>query len=196
MDRTKNILDATKKLIVGKGLHVVTIADIAVEAKVGIGTIYKRFKDKEEIVVHTWIEQKKAEARFIFKDYAAHGSIKDRFDFLWGRIVEYFMADREAFFFSNHLASSPILTPEIYYEAMKDFHDLDSLYSEGLERKVFKPMSAQHLRAFNFCSIYSYLSWVFREEAVVSEEEVTMLLAMLWDAVVAQDFRAQVSVPG
>lgn len=38
------------KLFVMHGLYVVTIAQIVTEAKVAIGTVYKHFKNKEDIV--------------------------------------------------------------------------------------------------------------------------------------------------
>ncbi len=50
-ERTRtSLLDATRALMGRRGLDAITIADIAAEADVGVGTFYNHFATKEEIV--------------------------------------------------------------------------------------------------------------------------------------------------
>ena len=47
----KDILDAAERVFARKGFHSATIADVAAEAEFGIGTIYKFFKNKDELFI-------------------------------------------------------------------------------------------------------------------------------------------------
>ncbi len=48
-DRRKDIIAAAEKLFTSRRFHEVTTDDIAREARVGKGTLYKHFKDKDEL---------------------------------------------------------------------------------------------------------------------------------------------------
>jgi AcrR family transcriptional regulator len=50
MDKKQNILDAALVLFAERGFHGTSVAEIAESAHVGAGTIYRYFKDKEELV--------------------------------------------------------------------------------------------------------------------------------------------------
>jgi len=47
----EKIIEATKRVIIKKGYQGLKVSDIAEEAKIGKGTVYLYFKDKEEIFV-------------------------------------------------------------------------------------------------------------------------------------------------
>lgn len=47
----ERIIEATKKVIIKKGYQGLKVSDIAEEAKIGKGTVYLYFRDKEQILV-------------------------------------------------------------------------------------------------------------------------------------------------
>ncbi len=47
----ERIIEATKRVIIKKGYQGLKVSDIAEEAKIGKGTVYLYFKDKEQILV-------------------------------------------------------------------------------------------------------------------------------------------------
>ncbi|WP_199141073.1 TetR/AcrR family transcriptional regulator [Pedobacter sp. ASV12] len=177
------ILNAGLLLFVTRGLHAVTIAQVAAEAKVGIGTVYKHFKSKEDIVQQLWIHQKAQESAYVFKDYQGHGDVRHRFDFLWKRVIQYFIEHPLEFQFSYQFAASPILTKEIHEVAMNDFLRFDDLYESGIRKKLFKPLSARHLRLFTFSTINGWLLWAQDEKMDIDNNMVTLFLQMAWDSI-------------
>ena len=184
MDKIERILYASLKLIVQKGLHAVKIADIGQEAKVGIGTIYKHFNDKEDIVQKLWIFQKEDESHFIFQDYKAKGSVKERFWYLWERVIKYFILHKDEYYFSYHFAASPILTEEIHEVAMKDFLAFDGMFQEGIDQDLFKEdISARHLRLYTFSTINGWILWSFQQNVEFTEKRVEQFINMAWDAI-------------
>lgn len=176
-------------LIVEKGLHAVTFADIAKAAKVGIGAIYRRFESKENIVQQIWIEQKKEEANFIFTDFKNEGTVKERFWFLWKRVIQYFDIHENEFYFSYHMANSPILTEDIDNVAMERFLLFNTIFKEGIEQRLFKEnLSARQLRLYTFSTINGWLLWVKDERLELTEQRVNQFLQMAWDAIKKSNF--------
>lgn len=47
----KRIIEATKKAIIKRGLQEIKISDVAREAKIGKGTVYLYFKDKQQVFI-------------------------------------------------------------------------------------------------------------------------------------------------
>ncbi|MCK4276677.1 MAG: TetR/AcrR family transcriptional regulator [Phycisphaerae bacterium] len=54
-DRRAQIMKAVEKLFTSRRVHEVTLDDVAHEANVGKGTIYRYFKDKDDLFFHTAI---------------------------------------------------------------------------------------------------------------------------------------------
>ncbi|MCS4304087.1 MULTISPECIES: TetR/AcrR family transcriptional regulator [Chryseobacterium] len=177
------ILKAGLKLFVIHGLHAVTIAQVAAEAKVGIGTVYRYFKSKEDIVQQIWILQKSEESLYIFKNYKAVGSIRTQFNFLWERVISYFLEHPLEFQFSYQFAASPVLTKDIHEVAMKDFLKFDELFEAGIKEHLFKPLTSRHLRLFTFSTINGWILWAIDEKMTIDREVIDMFIEMSWDAI-------------
>ena len=183
LDKRINILKASLKLFVVQGVHAVTIAQIGKEANVGIGTIYKHFKDKEDIIQKIWIEQKKWESDFIFNNFKNSGTVEERFKILWQNVILYFLQNPLEFQFSYNFAASPILTNEIHDIAMKDFLIFDQIFQEGIDQNLFKPLTANHLRLFTFSTINGWILWAIDEKIDFSQQQIDLFLDMAWDAI-------------
>jgi len=183
-NKKENILSAAMKILVLKGLHAITIAEIAAEAKVGIGTFYKHFKDKEDLVQQIWIWQKIHEADYIFNNYSAENlTVREQYFVLWEKVARYFIEHSTEFSFSYQFASSNILTQEINDIAMERFLVFDQLYEEGLKLKLFKPFKARHLRLFTFSTINGWILWAKDEKIAFTDETIQQFLQMSWDSI-------------
>jgi AcrR family transcriptional regulator len=184
MEKTELILRASLKLIVHKGLHAVKINDIAKGANVGIGTIYKYFKDKEDIVQQLWIFQKQEESDFVFKNFSDDGAVKDRFWFLWERVIRYFISHEDEYYFSYHFAASPILNDQIHEIAMKDFLVFDVLFEKGIQEGLFKEdMTARQLRLYTFSTVNGWILWSFDQKIEFTDKKIHQFITMAWDAI-------------
>lgn len=190
-DKRKDILWAALTLFVNKGIHMVTIKEIGERANVGIGTIYKYFENKEHLMQELWIAQKKEESIYIFHDYIVDGTIRQRFDFLWRKVINYFLEHKEEYYFSYHFAASPLLTEEIHNIAMHDFLAFDRMFAEGIGQDLFKPMTARQLRLYTFSTINGWLLWTFDLGIVVDESLKKMFLDMAWDALAKNNHSAK-----
>jgi len=89
MDRKEAILVAALELFSERGFHGATVAMIADRAKVGAGTIYRYFADKDDLVNALFQHWKRTLAESLLADLPADLPPRRLFHELWHRFAEF-----------------------------------------------------------------------------------------------------------
>src|SRR5688572_8787293 len=77
-DKRERILDAALALFAQRGFHGTAVPEVADEAGVGAGTIYRYFESKESIVNALYQHWKQQALVRIFQEFPATGSVKEK----------------------------------------------------------------------------------------------------------------------
>jgi AcrR family transcriptional regulator len=77
-DKRERILDAALALFAARGFHGTAVPEVADEAGVGAGTIYRYFESKEAIVNALYQHWKQEALNRIFVGFPIDGSVKDK----------------------------------------------------------------------------------------------------------------------
>lgn len=106
-DKRQAILDAALELFVERHFHGTAIPMLAQKADVADGTIYRYFKNKEELVNTLFIEKKAEMTAYLTRPFAPGASIKERLVQIGVRFLEYAEAHPKTLDFleRNHHAS-------------------------------------------------------------------------------------------
>lgn len=88
-DKRQAILDAALDLFVERHFHGSAVPMIAERAGVADGTIYRYFKNKEELVNTLFIEKKQEMTAYVTRPFAAGLSIKDKLVAVGVRFLEF-----------------------------------------------------------------------------------------------------------
>lgn len=105
------ILDAALDLIAENGFHQTPISLIAKHAGVGAGTIYRYFRDKDDLI-HALFEHVEGRLKAaILKDYDSTGQARTRFFHLWTSILVYLINNPKEFKFLEQYYNSPYGIP-------------------------------------------------------------------------------------
>ena len=96
-DKPRQIIDATFRLLKDKRYYEITTDDIANEAKVGKGTIYRYFKDKDDLLIElaTAIVVKLAD--LCKKSVEKADSLKGKLTLILPRLVRLFLKKTQRF---------------------------------------------------------------------------------------------------
>ncbi|KAB5490912.1 MULTISPECIES: TetR/AcrR family transcriptional regulator [Flagellimonas] len=184
MDKKSRIIDAGLRLIEERGLHRTPMAMIAERADVGMGTVYKYFKDKEDIINAIYVRIKQEEAAIVFVNQAAHKDVKLAFFDYYSRMIDYFVNNPVRFNFISQYAFSPIINETTQKEAMSNFYPFDEMYQMGLDQDLFKEVDAQHLTYFVFSAIAGWLKSAFELNIELTKNYREVLVQMAWDAAI------------
>lgn len=97
-DRRREIMDAALELFVERGFHGTTVPEIATRAGVGLGTIYRYFESKDQLVnelYRTW----KSELGAAVAQAALQGTPRQQFHAIWERMLAFFHEHPQGFAF-------------------------------------------------------------------------------------------------
>ncbi|WP_170164542.1 TetR/AcrR family transcriptional regulator [Sinomicrobium pectinilyticum] len=183
MEKREKILDAALGLIIRQGLQHTPMSLIAEKAEVGMGSIYKRFKNKEDIVNGIYVKIKAEEAAMIFVNYDKNNGIRETFMDIYGRMIDYFLQNPLKFNFISQYAFSPVIEKKTQKKAMSGFHPFDEMYARGLEQGFFKDLQAPHLTYFVFGSVCYWLKCASELQITVDNKLKEQFLQMAWDSV-------------
>lgn len=171
----KEMLDAAIRLFSKKGYHKVTMQEIAAEAEFAIGTLYKFFKNKEELYRSILVEQSESFHEFItrsieqgrdetekLRNYVkAKGSIfKDHAPF----IRLYFAETRGASF--NIMAG---LDKELRERHGKLVNLIASIFESGIKKKVFRKTAEPYHLAVTLDSICNAFLFLWLESPDIQD---------------------------
>ncbi|CAN5771885.1 TetR/AcrR family transcriptional regulator [soil metagenome] len=98
-DKREQILDAALDLFVERGFFGTAVPEIAEQAGVGAGTIYRYFDSKEALVNTIYRQQKMTFASVALAEFPATAPTREQFRTLWMRMAKFASANPKAFVF-------------------------------------------------------------------------------------------------
>jgi len=125
LPKREAILKAALKVFAEYGVHGVPVPEIAAQAGVGTGTIYRFFASKEVLINELFREQKRAINRRLTEDLDRSVAPRALFQEYWRRLVAFAREEPEAFRFLELQDHLPYLDDE----------------SLALERSVLAPLA-------------------------------------------------------
>lgn len=142
-DKRQRILMAAARVFAERGFHQATVADIAVEAGVGKGTIYEYFSSKEELFRQVVID--------LWGTYTRYLTNLCREDLPLPKFLEKLLGDSVNFLLERHhlvqllLADHPLLGQDMFrfFRKMKKEHirQLSDYVSRKIEKKEMRPFN-------------------------------------------------------
>src|SRR5690606_34454923 len=98
-DKRSAILQAALKVFAEGGVNGVPMPDVARQANVGTGTIYRYFASKELLVNELFREQKLAINQRLYGDLDLQRPARELFDEIWRRMVRFTREQPDAYRF-------------------------------------------------------------------------------------------------
>ena len=98
-DKREAILEAALRLFVERGFYGTAVPEIADQAGVGAGTIYRYFESKEALVNAIYRQEKLHFAHLVLDDFPAAAPTREQFRLLWTRMAAFATEHTDAFIF-------------------------------------------------------------------------------------------------
>jgi AcrR family transcriptional regulator len=150
-ERERTFKKAALKLFSAKGYHRTTMAEIALEAGFGKGTLYWYWKSKEELYF-SLIEDMHREFLGIVEEAAGRdGDARDKLLWLARRTVELYYRDRDYCKLSWKMRAeeletfSPEYVERLYGYVNRTKKKLEEIAAQGVEEGIFPPHDPYYL---------------------------------------------------
>jgi AcrR family transcriptional regulator len=143
VDKREAILQAALDLFAERGFHGTPVPLIADKAKVGAGTIYRHFADKENLVNELYRRWKTRLFESITEGLSEALPVRSLFHEVWVRWIDFAVAHPRAIIFLEAHHHSPYLDAASKAESEKIHNAFLGMMASGCSQQLFKAVPPQ-----------------------------------------------------
>ncbi len=177
------IIRATVKLVNEIGFVSASVSKIAKEANVSPATIYVYYKNKEDLLVSTYIQIKQQLSKVIIKDFDAEEPIRDILKKIWLNSFEYINKYPDYIWFTEQFANSPFSMLVDKEEVEKYFQPIMEIFAMGIKQKIIKDVPFDVLTVFTFYPVMMLSNPRLCKNFNLNRENIETAFTLAWDAI-------------
>jgi len=177
------LFEATVKLVNDIGFASSSVSKIAREAGVSPATIYVYHKNKEDLLVSTYIAIKLDLSKALLRGFNDRLPIRDILKNVWFNMFEYISNNLEYYKFIEQFSSSPYSFLINRQEVEQYFDPLIRVLQTGIEQKIIKNVSFNILAAFMYYPITVLANPSLSSDFELNEENIETAFTLAWDAI-------------
>ncbi len=174
---------ATIKLVNEIGFAASSVSKIAKEAGVSPATLYVYFKNKEDLIVSTYLEIKRDMSATTLIGLSDSIPVHDALRLVWRNMFAYVAANSEEFQFSEQFSNSPYSQLVDQQEVQKYFEPMVRVIQRGIDHKIIKDVHFDILVAFLFYPIRILANPSHCNTVVLNDENIDTAYRLAWDAI-------------
>lgn len=184
-NKKDDIIQATIRLFYEKGLQSTPMSAIAIEANVGMGTIYNYFPTKENLINELYLYLKEKQANYMLKDIdeLQSTSVKIKLMSVLSRVIDYYFEFYKEALLQEQLALSPIISADTHTLGKEYFIEIFKIYIQGQKEDIIKNGNLQQLAYFTKGGLANICKFYLANQITMNEETRTIALQCAWDAV-------------
>jgi AcrR family transcriptional regulator len=138
--KREDVLNATLSIIADQGFHAAPMSQIAEKANIGVGTIYRYFKNKEELINALYLEVRTRMAGEILKGETIPEKVKDQFIYYMQNLISYLIIHPSEILFSQQYENSPFITEETRAKVNRIASPIADLFTRARNENLLKDL--------------------------------------------------------
>jgi AcrR family transcriptional regulator len=179
-DKRAALLEAALELFAENGFHGAPTSLIAERAGVGVGTIYRYFKDKDELIRELHQELHARATAWISEGYREDQPVRERFIFLMSRLLRLFISEPGEFKFMEQYYYSPF-PQSCGYSAPGEEEVIKKLLLFARDQQIIKDAPLPVLEAIAFGPIVALAKENGIRQLAVDENMLRTVVEACWD---------------
>lgn len=177
------LFKATVKIVNEIGFASSSVAKIAKEADISPATVYIYYKNKEDLLVSTYMAIKKAYSMAALKDFNKNLPIRDILKRAWFNFFAYISEHPADFQFTEQFANSPYTDLVDEKEIDRLLMPLIQIMQKGIEQKIIKDVNFDILIAFIFFPILTLANPKLCTQFKIEQKDIETAFQLAWDAI-------------
>jgi len=187
IDKKTLILDTTLELLSENGFHGTPISLIAEKAEIGAGTIYRYFKNKEELINELFIEIQRRIIKAMYCNYDETAPYHERFKVLWINMINYYRKHPKDLIFIEQHRYAPYVSTLTRSESMRIISPVLLFFLEGKKKKYIKHLPLYTIIGLIYGPIVTIIKLNIDHNRIISDEQIYHAEQACWDAVKYND---------
>jgi len=177
------IIKATVKLVNEIGFVASSVAKIAKEANVSPATLYIYYKNKEDLLVSTYIDIKQKLSTAILKDFDENQPIRDILKKMWFNAFGYTSKYPDYFQFTEQFSNSAYSSLVNKQDVEKFFEPMIKILQKGIQQKIIKDVSFEILSVYMFYPVMLLSNPRLCANFELNAENIESAFTCAWDAI-------------
>ncbi|HEX2622719.1 MAG TPA: TetR/AcrR family transcriptional regulator, partial [Phototrophicaceae bacterium] len=142
-DKRTAALKATLELISEQGFHGTPMSQIAQRANIGVGTIYRYFDNKEDLINALYLELKTRMVRSLIQSYSENLTVQEGFHQFLTATIHYLIEHPAELSFAEQYENSPLITATSREEASKIANPIQKLFERAIQQNLLKELPVE-----------------------------------------------------
>ena len=181
--KRNQILQTTLGLIAENGFHGTAVSMVASEANVGMGTIYRYFENKEQLINELYREIKADIIKASITGSQEDVSIQAHFALTLRNLANYYMTHPKELSFMEQYANSPFINKISEQERRELEAPIYQFFHFAQGKGAMKAIPLEILIVNVHATIVSLVKLHITGGFSLTEEAIEMAISMSWDAV-------------
>ena len=177
------IISATIDLVNEIGFASSSVSKIAKRANVSPATIYIYYKNKDDLLVSTYVNIKTSLGEALMADFDTSLPVSDALMNIGVNLFKYISKHRQMFYFTEQFANSPYNDIVDRSQIDAAFQPLSMLLQRGIDEKLIKDVPLELLHAHLYYPIFNLANPRLNPNFKASQENIDSAMTMAWDAI-------------
>lgn len=183
MDKKQAALEATLELIAEQGFHGTPMSQVAQKANIGVGTIYRYFAGKEELINELYLFIKTRMTDRILKNFSAEKSVEENFKETMKEIVSYMSEHPLELSFHEQYANSPLITQATKEQGVHIMEPVKEFFLKAREEKLVKNLPDEVLFTLMTGAVFSLAKHYIKSGKPICDEALGSETGAIWDMI-------------
>lgn len=177
------IINATLKLTAEQGFLGTSTAAIAKEAQVGMGTIYRHFENKEQLLSSIFYELRDKLIDLILSTFSWDYQPYDNFCNITSKMISYYNANQSEFKYLERYADSSLAMDESIEKTALLLEPVRYLLNNDVYNVKFKPYPISILFAMIYGPLIAIVNLSHMGRIELTDDLINNITKSCWDSI-------------
>lgn len=183
-EKKQAIIEATLALVSSHGMEAISTALISKEAGVGMGTLYRYFESKEELLHHIFIQMREQMMQIIFQGIGSPElTVHQRFQSIVKTLTWFYVEHRLQFQFLQRYSDSSYMKDSYLDESAIILDPIATILASGDDGTRFRDLPVHMIFGMIYGPVLSVIQLTHQKKIELDEEKLTTLTEALWDSI-------------
>ena len=181
-DKRTAILRSTLFLVSTYGFHGTSMAMIAEDAGIGAGTIYRYFRNKDELIYQLIRDIQQRVIVAMLDGYDENKPYRERFEGMWLNMTRYYMSHPAEFQYAEQHRHSGYMQHLARVSSVQILNPVLRFFIEGKKKKLIKDLPLYTIIAISRGPIIEMAKLHIDHNQKLTEKRIQQACHACWDA--------------
>jgi AcrR family transcriptional regulator len=182
-EKQEALFEATVKVVNAIGFASSSVSKISKEAGLSPATLYIYHKNKEDLLIFTFMAIKRKLSEIIWEGVDETAPIRDCLRQVWFNLFKFTAHHTDYFQFAEQFSNSPYYDRVNQYDIDRMFTPFADLIRKGIRQKIIKDVEADILSAFVFYPVIILSNPRLCRNFDMTDKQVEQSFQLAWDAI-------------